>query len=309
MKLLTPTLVLAAALSLAADAAADDKKPASPAPQAALVAVMTDTGQAMLWDSNRGEYVVVKVGSQIQGFTVTELGKDQIVLRKGELHYVLPRTTDTKSIGKTSKDGKKTARSDKGAELLDPYPVKDTGAKPIDPYADENIRVVVAPDGVGVAPGPDVPLTPPGKTPPAKGTAAKDPPNKDPKPNGKPAKVETVPPTVVAPSAPDPELREEVYTISRAELNAAMDDFNKLSKEVQADIDSKGVHIKAVAKGTFVYRLGLRKGDLVLKVDGKAITSLDAAAGVYAHLLDATKFTMKVKRGNNSITLRYQLTK
>jgi hypothetical protein len=303
MKLLTPSLVLAAALSLATTAAADDKKPVT-APQAALVAVMTDTGQAMLWDSNRGEYVVVKLGSTIQGFTVAELGKDQIVLRKGELHYVLPRTTDTKNIGKNAKtNGKtKTTKSDKGAELLDPYPGKE---KPIDPYADENIRVVVAPDGVGVAPGPEAPLSPPGATPPSKDTAKKDKPKKDPKPT----KVETVPPTVVAPAAPDTELREETYTISRAELLTAMDDFNKLSKEVQADIGKKGIQIKSVARGTFVHRLGLRKGDLVLKVDGKAVTSLDAAAGVYAHLLDATKFTMKVKRGNNLITLRYRLTK
>ena len=303
MKLLTPFIVLAAMVSLAATASGEDKKPVTSAPTASLVAVMADAGQAMLWDRERGEYVVVKVGDTFQGFVVQEIGSDQIVLRKGELHYVLPRTTDTKDIGKAgdtaktseaSRKANKAGDTAKTSELIDPYPA---APPPIDPYADATIRVVIAPDGVGVAP-----ISPPGATP------AKTP-AEPPKVAVATPTVETVPPTVVQPAPAPTELREESYTISRAELNGLMDDFDKLSKEVQAEIGTDGILIKTVSRGSFVHRLGLRDGDLVLNVDGKAVTSLDAAAGVYAHLLDATKFTIKVQRGHNLITLRYQLAK
>jgi S1-C subfamily serine protease len=64
-----------------------------------------------------------------------------------------------------------------------------------------------------------------------------------------------------------------------------------------------------VAPASLFARIGLRAGDRVTAVDGRALRTLDDAAGLYARLATATALTVDVARGSERITLRVQVTK
>src|SRR5262245_35741724 len=96
---LTVAVMLSALTAL--PAAAD---PPSKAPRLSLVQVLVAATQALVLDRTTGEYRVVKVGDTVQGFRVTGIEEDQIVvaspvsperlfvLAKVEAEAVLPRS-------------------------------------------------------------------------------------------------------------------------------------------------------------------------------------------------------------------------
>ena len=71
------------------------KKKVTP-PPVTVVAIMESTGQALLWDNKRREYVVVKLGDRFRRFRVTLIGQNQVVLtsRRTKESFVLPRVAD-----------------------------------------------------------------------------------------------------------------------------------------------------------------------------------------------------------------------
>jgi S1-C subfamily serine protease len=98
-------------------------------------------------------------------------------------------------------------------------------------------------------------------------------------------------------------------TVSRAEIDAAVSDFDKLGRDIDARLGADGVTVARVAPGSLFARLGLRAGDRVTAVDGRSIRSLDDAAVLYARLSTATKVSVDVARGTGKVTLRLQVTK
>lgn len=103
--------------------------------------------------------------------------------------------------------------------------------------------------------------------------------------------------------------RKENRKISRREFDAAVTDFHALSKEVQFAIISKGVQIKGISRGSVFYRWGFRDRDIILNVDGKPIRGVDDAAAVYAHLMGAKRFKVKVLRDVDTVILNYRFKK
>jgi C-terminal processing protease CtpA/Prc len=67
------------------------------------------------------------------------------------------------------------------------------------------------------------------------------------------------------------------------------------------------VRLVRVAPTSLAYRLGLRDGDRITRVDGTAIRTVDDAATVYVRLLDAKGFSVEVERGADIVTLRYAI--
>src|SRR4051812_23160326 len=60
------------------------------APRAArLVGVILSSAQALLWDEERGEYVIHKVGEDLLGGRLVELDADHIVIERGETRDVV----------------------------------------------------------------------------------------------------------------------------------------------------------------------------------------------------------------------------
>ena len=264
---------------------------------------MEEAGQALLYDRIKGNYVVVRVGDVFQGFTITTIERDQLLLTTmiaPARHYVLPRiseirTLDHKEPAPAPKTLPKVTHLKPGElHLINPY----AGESPlvIDPYPDSNeIKSVQAPAASRVVEvGPKSPAAPPATA----STKKPVPDNTTP-----PVKVATGPATVVA--IP----KDEVTKLSRQEFDDALADFHTLAKEIQLAVSPKGVHIAELADGTFFHRLGFRKDDHILRVAGRPVTNLDAAASVYARLMRSDEFTAVVSRDKHELTLRFRFAK
>lgn len=82
--------MLALGVPLLAPARADEAATAAvaaaapAAPKARLVGVILSSAQALLWDDERGEYVLHKVGEEAFGGRLVELDADHVVLERGE---------------------------------------------------------------------------------------------------------------------------------------------------------------------------------------------------------------------------------
>ncbi len=77
-------LLGALVLGLVLPSAGRADEPAPEAPRAHLVGVILSTAQALLWDEERSEYFLARVGEELRGGRIVELDADHIVLQKGE---------------------------------------------------------------------------------------------------------------------------------------------------------------------------------------------------------------------------------
>jgi hypothetical protein len=328
MRYVTLSIVLSGLIHAGAEALANPHAPQATfqtvqAPNAAVLGVMPDAAQALLWDGNRGEYVVVRVGDSFHQYVVSSIAPEHVVLtsRQGE-HFVLPRTSDTSDIKGKRDDSRGSGSrvpvqpSGTTTGLLDPYPAPVTATigdiTVLDPYGTQGpinsvtappenrapINTVIAPPASGAStPAPSV-QSPPTLSPPAPASPAVT----APQPAASPAA------TSAAKPAPGKVVREG-HTVSRREFDAAVMDFHTLSKEIQIELAKEGVRINDLAQGSLFHRWGLRAGDVVLSVDQQPIRGVDDAAAVYARLMDATKFVVEVKRGADTVVLAYQFKK
>src|SRR5262245_25402693 len=82
-------LVSLLALSLPLAAHADDASLAAASRAPRLVVVILSSAQALLWDEERGEYVLHRVGDEALGGRLVELDADHVVVERGEAREVL----------------------------------------------------------------------------------------------------------------------------------------------------------------------------------------------------------------------------
>lgn len=345
MRYVTLSIVLAGLIRAGAEAHANPHAPQViqnvQAPSASVMGIMPDAGQALLWDGNRGEYVVVKVGDSFHHYLVSSIAPEHVVLtsRQGNEHFVLPRTSDTSEI--TDIKGKRGDSrrvlppaswqpSGTATELLDPYPAPVTATigdiSVIDPYGTLGpINSVTAPPGMRAtasastatvqSPAPSV-VQPVVRAPaqpamqPAPQPVQPVQPAQPVPPVTRPAPGSAPQPDGAAPARAEPaKVVRESYTVSRREFDNAVMDFHALSKEIQIELAEQGVRIRDLARGSLFHRLGLRAGDVVLSVDEQPIRGVDDAAAVYARLMDAKKFVVQGKRGADTIILSYRFKK
>lgn len=276
-------------------------------PRVSVAAVMIETGQALLWDHLQEQYVLVRPGDGFQGFIVTAVAPDQVVLSRDNQHFLLPRTSDTLDLDSRRPRAGSTAATGQSVALVDPYAAElhapaasAVSAEPavelVDPYAAQGSHharafdAAAAPvDRVGDLGIPAMVLEP--RAPATTRT----------RPRGT-----AMPAPVVQAQADARAVREERYTVQRREIDEAMADFQSLGKQVQVELTQAGVHVTAVASSSLPHRMGLRAGDVILTVDGRSIASLDDAAAIYAQLLDARGTTVTVRRGERLIHMRYR---
>ncbi len=311
MRYVTTSILLAVLAFTCAQAQAEPVSKAVNVPSAAVISIMKGAGQALLWDGKRGEYVVVRVGDSVQDCRVSAIESGHVVLTRNGTneHYVLTRTTDKPGApGKTSPAAPApwpahSQEAGTAAELIDPYPAPLTvvgdvkNLAVLDPYGTSGpVNTVTAPQATTVrAPSAEKPQAP---RIPSAGTA------KAPATPSVAGPVEAPPKT-----SAKPRVLTQRQTVSRREFDAAVTDFHSLGKEVQMSLGSDGVHIADVARGSMFYRLGLRAGDVVLDVDGRQIRGVDDAAALYARLMDAKKFQVRVKRGVDTVVMHYRFRK
>jgi type II secretory pathway component PulC len=132
-----------------------------------------------------------------------------------------------------------------------------------------------------------------------------------------PAPTPVAPPPVVKPRpAPAPvDSTPDKVVVRRAELDRELGDFDKISKSVDfAPADGGGFVVTRLEKGSWLWRMGLRTGDVVRAVAGERVASVDDVARVYARLRSIKDFTVEVDRPVDGaaparVVLRYEITK
>lgn len=69
----------------------------------------------------------------------------------------------------------------------------------------------------------------------------------------------------------------------------------------------KGLKVNYVREGAFLYVFGFRVGDILTKYNGRKLTSLSDAMGVYQSVLTSQKFSITVLRNNEEKELTYEV--
>lgn len=69
----------------------------------------------------------------------------------------------------------------------------------------------------------------------------------------------------------------------------------------------EGFKLYAIRPGSLLWRMGLRNGDVVLRVNGKHVTRPDEALRVYSMLRHARKVELTIRRRGKERILRYTL--
>ncbi len=283
------------------------------APQATTVAIMGDSAQALLWDSAKAEYQLVKAGDHFQGYFVVTIETDHVVvaeLDNPKVRHVLELTP-----APTSRSGKAPAKPTiitlaptRGLasaldllDVLDPYPDDKLGL--LDPYGAPPSKTARSAWARPATVEPTIVTAPPqSRATPAKPVAK-------PKAIGVPLLPTKPAPTLAAEPDLVPEEPVEIAVkLQRSNLDSALSDFDRLSKEVQIErARGGGVRITGIAKGSFFYRAGLRKGDVVRAVAGERLTNMESAARVYARIQASDEFDVEVDRRRRRIIFAFAL--
>jgi len=140
-------LSLASVLVLGSAAFAEEAAPppAAPAPAPAVapaakklplrvVRVLDDTQQALLFDKTKSTHVLVEVGKQIDGFTVTDIDEDSVTLTAEGGQQIVLAGPDPSWRGHGRKAAAKPAAKSVEAAPQDPY----AAAAPMDPYGEDS---------------------------------------------------------------------------------------------------------------------------------------------------------------------------
>ena len=87
-----------------------------------------------------------------------------------------------------------------------------------------------------------------------------------------------------------------------------MNDFSALGQEMTVvPASGGGFRLTALAPNGFLEHLGLRTGDIVRRIDGRPINSLDDAGKAYAWLRVTDNFTVEVTRDGQPVQLRFRV--
>jgi hypothetical protein len=276
MRLVRAVLLVALASSLAA--ADGSKVPLR------LVRVLPQTHQALLLDRTRDTHVLVDLGGTIDGYTVQDIAPDAVTLSSTDGQVILEAPDHS-------------WRHKNGLRTSDFGPRPETA--PQDPYADVPVRVVEAPHpieagdgGVRVAEAPDA--TPKVATV----TLAALPADPVPVPVAVAVAVPVAVPVPVADAAPT------AVTLPRAQLDASLSNFARLTASIHGAFTPDGVHLDSLTPDSLFAQVGLRAGDTIVSVDGRPLRTLDDAASLYARASTTRSITVHVLRAGKPLDLR-----
>lgn len=101
---------------------------------------------------------------------------------------------------------------------------------------------------------------------------------------------------------------EQKMTLARAELDRELTDFDRLMAHVSvAEAKGGGFKLTRVDEKSYVHKIGLRAGDVVISVAGEQVSTVDDAARVYARLRTARSFAVELDRAGARVTLKYDV--
>lgn len=100
---------------------------------------------------------------------------------------------------------------------------------------------------------------------------------------------------------------ETSFVIPRSEVDKALSGGNILTQiAIVPDPKGKGFKIRTIAPGSIFTKLGLKRGDTLLKVNGNELTA-SGAMDLFNQLKSETKFNLEVERRGKAITYDYEV--
>jgi general secretion pathway protein C len=104
--------------------------------------------------------------------------------------------------------------------------------------------------------------------------------------------------------------RQQVMSVKRSLIDEAIKDINQLMKQVRIIPNFNqgkpdGLMISGIPQDSFFSQIGLRSGDILSGVDGKAIESVDDALKLYTGMKSASRVKLQLKRGGREEVIDY----
>lgn len=256
-----------------------------------LVGLALSSSQALVWDSVAGEYVLLRQGGSLASGRINSILRDRIVVDRpmGRLVFELETPTTANTVVQSI--------------------VPPTHATSPAVHGTQTAMPAVAPTAPVSTPAPAA-------TPPPFGDAAAASPYpgmaQDPAPvstslaTPAPSPFSGSGPSAVA--SPPPAFGETEKRIDGQVFRQQLEDFNAIASFVTVTpVEGGGYRLTLVKRGGYLERLGLRDGDVVKKIDGRAINSADDASRAYSWLRATDHFSVDVVREGVLVTLRYRL--
>lgn len=78
-------------------------------------------------------------------------------------------------------------------------------------------------------------------------------------------------------------------------------------KEIKEGNQIKGFKVNFVKRGSDFAKLGLRRGDLIKRINGEVLDSYQKAFAVYKNIDDISDLTLTIMRGNQEMELEYEI--
>jgi membrane-associated protease RseP (regulator of RpoE activity) len=300
MRLVSGLLTLAFATLLPGAARADEPAavasepaptPAVPAPAVSaptvalrVVKLMPATHQALLFDRAHQTHVLVALGGQVDGFSVTEIDDDAVVLTSATTSVILAAPDQPwKHRSHTHEQDQATPPPAEPPAVATSAPAMSPSTAPtapVDPYADVPLDLATVP--AGIIREVEAPLdeqAPPPTTP------------------------VLATPTPTPTPIPPPPLAPPLAPLTHGDLIAALGNFAALSQTLRAHFTPTGVQLDTLAPASIFERAGLRAGDTIVAVDNRPLRGLDDAAELYARAATARAFRVQIVRSDRPMTL------
>jgi S1-C subfamily serine protease len=94
--------------------------------------------------------------------------------------------------------------------------------------------------------------------------------------------------------------------IPRADFDREISNVGALADDMTvARAPRGGFYLTSLRPGSFFERIGLRPGDVVLRVDGRPINAVEDASAAYAWLKVTDHFAVDILRSGRLVRLRY----
>jgi type II secretion system protein C len=103
------------------------------------------------------------------------------------------------------------------------------------------------------------------------------------------------------------------FVIEQAVVDEILKNPEQLYKQVRAvphkgaDGQVDGYRLSGIRRRSFFYKLGVKNGDIIHSVNGKALDSMGNAMAAYESLQNDKNFTFEVTRRNNKQTFQYEI--
>lgn len=269
----------------------EEAAPAAPAKSSKfplrVVKILSDSEQALLFDSGKHRHVLVEVGDSVGDYLVAAIAEDAVTLKGKDVPVEIELASPDKKAAPAKKaDEKPVAKPDAKPETKK-EPAKDTPQDPCAPAEDAPKQAAPKPEKSSEAEGAP-------SDPYADADADED-------------------QTVVAthwgePSAPPeeetPPKPPEPTKLSKKEVNAALLDFTVLVGSIDGTFIPQGLKLDKVKTGSIFAKAGLLAGDVVVSIDGQPMKSIDDAADLYARAGGLKQSNVEILRAGKPQTLR-----